>query len=158
MNFELFYNECYNRTMDDERAILRCHTCNKIQRDRRVYRDHLLRAHGEVSRRGHDVPVRLGERELAVMWASVRRYQVSGSTRAFRRREELGLPLVFDRDAERRQRDNRARTARRHQAAARARGVAPAALGVPDVPGTTEIQVAAPMELAERFVARLGSS
>jgi len=144
--------------MDDERALLRCHTCNKIQRDRRVYRDHLLQAHGEVSRRGHDVPVRLQERELAVVWASVRRHQVSGSTRASRRREELGLPRVSDREAERRLRDNQARTARRHQAAARARGVAPAALGVPDVQGTTENDGAAPMELAERFVAQIGSS
>jgi len=72
--------------MDNERDILHCHTCNKIQRDRRVYCDHLLRAHDEVSHRGHDVPVRLEERELAIMWASVRPHQVSGSTRASRHR------------------------------------------------------------------------
>jgi len=60
------------RTMDGERAVLRCHTCNNIQRDRRSYRDHLLRVHGEVSRRSLDAPVRLQERELAVVWASVR--------------------------------------------------------------------------------------
>jgi len=98
--------------MDDERAILRCHTCNNVQRDRRVYRDHLLRAHGEVSRRGLDAPVRLPDKELAAVWASVRPHQVSGSTRASRRREELGLPRVSDREAERRLRDNRCRTAR----------------------------------------------
>jgi len=84
--------------MDNQREYLRCHTCNKIQRDRRVYRDHLL-AHGEVSSRRHDVPVRLEERELAVMWVSVRR-------------EELGLPRVSDCEAKRQLRDNRARTAR----------------------------------------------
>jgi len=141
--------------MDNERELLRCHTCNNVQRDRRVYRDHLLRAHGEVSRRGHDVPVRLQEKELAVVWASLRRHQVSGSSRASRRREELGLPRVSDREAERQLRDNWARTARRHRAAARARGVASAALGVPDVQGTTKNDGAAPME---RFVAQIGSS
>jgi len=78
--------------MNNEREVLRCHTCNKVQRDGRVYRDHLLWAYGKVSRRGHDVPVRLQKRELAVVWASVRCHQVSGPARAFRRREELGLP------------------------------------------------------------------
>jgi len=91
--------------------ILRCHTCNRIQRDRRGYRDHLLREHNEVSRRGFDVPVRLKGRELAAVWASVRRHQLSGTTLAARRREELGLPRVFDREAERRLQDNRARSA-----------------------------------------------
>jgi len=143
--------------MDGERAVLRCHTCNNIQRDRRVYRDHLLRAHGEVSRRGLDAPVRLQERELAVVWASVRRHQASRSTRASGHREEVRLPRVSDREAERRLRDNRSRTALRHWAVACARGVATAALGARDVQGTTEIQGAAPMEPAERFAARLGS-
>jgi len=54
--------------------------------------------------------------------------------------------------------NNQARTARRHRAAARARGVATAALGAPDVQGTTEAQRAEPMELEERFVAQIGSS
>jgi len=45
--------------MDYEREILRCHACNNVQRDRRVYRDHLLRVHGELSLRGYDAPVRL---------------------------------------------------------------------------------------------------
>jgi len=144
--------------MDEERAILRCHTCNRVQRDRRVYRDHLLRAHGEVSCRGIDAPVRLNDRELAAIWVSARRHQVSGTTLASRRREELSLPRVSDREAERRLRDNRSRTARRHRAAARARGVAPAALGVPDVYKTaTETQRVAPLEPAGRFAARLGS-
>jgi len=121
--------------MDGQRLILRCHNCNRVQRDRRSYRDHLLREHGEVSRRGFEVPVRLQERELAVVWASVRRHQVSGTTLAGRRREELGLPRVSDHEAERRLRDNRARTARRHWAAACSRGVAPATLGA----GTVEL-------------------
>jgi len=111
-----------------------------------------------VSCRGHDVLVRLEEKELAVMWASVRRHQVSGTTRASRRREELSLPRVSDCEAERRLRDNRAQTARRLRAAARTRGVATAALGAPDVQGTTEAQGTVPMEPEERFVARLGSS
>jgi len=98
--------------MDGERAILRCHTCSNVQWDRRVYRDHLLRAHGEVSRRGLDAPVRLPDRELAAVYASVRRHQVSRSTHASRRREELGLPRVSDREAERRLCDNQSRTAR----------------------------------------------
>jgi len=141
--------------MDGVRAIIRCHTCGNIQRDRRVYRDHLLRTHGEVSRRGLDAPVRLPDRELAAVWASARRHQTSGNTRVSRRREKLGLPRVSDREAERRLRDNRSRTARRHRAAAHARGVATAALGTPDVP--TAIERAAPIEPAERFAARLGS-
>jgi len=118
--------------MDGERAILRCHTCKNVQRDRRVYRYHLLRAHSEVSRRRLDAPVRLPERELVVVWASVRGHQVSEATRGSRGREELGFPRVSDREAERRLQDNRSRTARRHRAAARARVVAPAALGAPD--------------------------
>jgi len=89
------------RTMDGELAVLRCHTCGNIQRDRRVYRDHLLRAHGEVSCRGLDAPVRFPDRELAAVWANVRRHQTNGNTRASRRREELGLPRVSDRVAER---------------------------------------------------------
>jgi len=111
--------------MDGQRVILRCHMCNNIQSDRRSYRNKLLRAHGEVCRQGFDVPVRLSEGELSVVWAGVRRHQVSGATRAARRLEKLGLPRVSDREAKRRLRDNRARTARRHRAAARARGVAP---------------------------------
>jgi len=67
--------------------ILRCHTCNRIQRDRRGYRDHFLREHNEVSHRGFDVLVRLEGRELAAVWASVRRHQVSGTTLAACRRE-----------------------------------------------------------------------
>jgi len=138
-------------------VILRCHTCGNVQRDRRVYRDHLLRAHGEVSHRGLDAPVRLPDRELAAVWASVRRHQTSGNTRASRRREELCLPSVSDRKAERRLRDNRSRTARRHRAAARARRVATATLGAPDVQGVIEIQGAAPREPAKRLAACLGS-
>jgi len=60
------------------------------------------------------------------VWASVRRHQVSGTTLAARRREELDHPRVSDREAERRLQDNRARSARRHRAAARARGAAQA--------------------------------
>jgi len=120
--------------MDIPRLVLRCHTCNRLQPDRRGYRDHLLREHNEVSRRGFDVPVRLEGRELAAAWAGVRRHQVSGTTLAARRREELGLPRVSDREAERRLQDNRAHSARRHRAGARARGAARAALGTPDVP------------------------
>jgi len=143
--------------MDNERAVLRCHTCNNVQRDRRS-RDHLLRAHGKVSRRGYDVPVRLQKRKLAVVWASVRRHQVSGTTCASRRREELALPRVSDCAAERRLKDNRARTPRRHRAAARARGAATAALGAPEAQATTVVQGAEPMEPEERFVTQKGSS
>jgi len=128
--------------------ILRCHTCGKIQRDRRGYRDHLLREHNEVSRRGFDVPVRVEGRELAAVWASVRRHQVSGTTQAARCREELGLPHVSNREAERRLHDNRARSARRHRAAARARGAAQAALST---------QGAATPEPAGVIATRLGA-
>jgi len=54
---------------------------------------------------------------------------MTGMALAARRREELGLPRVSDREAARRLLDNRARSARRLRAAARARGVATAALG-----------------------------
>jgi len=114
--------------------ILTCRTCGQRQRDRRGYRDHLLREHNEVSRRGFDNPVRLEGRKLAAVWAGVRRHQASGTSMAARWREELGLPRVSNWEAERRLQDNRARSARRHWAAACARGVAMAALGTPIVP------------------------
>jgi len=82
-----------------------------MQWDRRSYRDHLLREHNEVSRRGFDVPVRFKGRELAAVWVSVHRHQVSSTTLAAQRREELGLPHILDREAERRLHDNRARLA-----------------------------------------------
>jgi len=74
--------------------------------------------------------VRLEERELAAVWASACRHQVSGPVRAARRRDELGLPRVAV----------RSRTARRHRAVARARGEAGATLGAPEVPGAPEVQ------------------
>jgi len=58
----------------DMALILRCHTCGRMQRDRRGYRDHLLGEHNEVSRRGFDTPVRLEGRKLAAVWAGVRRH------------------------------------------------------------------------------------
>jgi len=127
-----------------------------------VYRDHLLRAHGEVSRRGSDILLRLEERELALFWASVRRLQVSGPVCAARRREELGLPQVFDKEAERRLRDNRSRTAaRQHRAAARSRGEATATLGALEVLGTvdnTRDQGVVAIEPEEQFLAQAESS
>jgi len=116
--------------MEPQREILSCHACHGLQRDR----------HGEVSRRGSDIPVRLEERELAAVWPSVRRHQVSGPVSVARRREDLGLPRVTDREAERRLMDNRSHTARRHRAAARARGEAAATLGAPEVLGAVEVQ------------------
>jgi len=50
----------------------------------------------------------------------------------------LGLPRVSDREAERRLKNNRARRARRHRAAAHARKGAPAPLTAPEVPATTD--------------------
>jgi len=122
--------------MEPKRDIVHCHTCNNVQQDRQAYRDHLLRAHGEVARRGSDIPVRLEERELAVVWATAHRARMSGPVRAARRRAALGLSRVSDREAERRLKDNRARTARRHRAAGCVRGLKMAALGAPEV--TTE--------------------
>jgi len=98
------------------------------------YRDHLLREHNEVSRRGFDNPVRLKGRELAAVWAGVRRSQTSETALAARLREEFGFPRVSNWEAERRLQDNRAQLARRHRAAARARGAAMAALGTPIFP------------------------
>jgi len=137
----------------DMSLILRCHTCNRIPRDRRGYRDHLLRKHNEVPRRGFDVPVVHEGRELAAVWAGVRCHQVSGTTLAARRREELGLPRVSDREAERRFQDNWARSTRRHRAAARARGAARATLGTPDATAT-ETQGAVPLEPVGRLASR----
>jgi len=114
--------------------MLRCHTCGQRQRIRRSYRDHLLWSHHEVARRGVDVPVQLEGRELEAVWAGIRRSQAAGTAlAAAHRREQLGLPRVSDREAARRQQDNRARSARRFRAAARARGAATAALGTPVV-------------------------
>jgi len=78
-----------------------------MQRDRRGYRDHLLREHNEVARRGFDIPVRFEGRELAAVWAGIHHHQAAchqagGTTLAARRREELGLPHVSDREAARR--------------------------------------------------------
>jgi len=89
---------------------LRCHACGELQRDRRSYRDHLLRIHQEVTRRGADVPVRLEGRELEAVWAGIQRRHEAGMATASRRRENLGLPRVSDREAARRLLDNRARS------------------------------------------------
>jgi len=118
---------------------LYCHVCRNVQRDRRASRDHLLRVHGKVARRGSDVPVRLEGRELEVVWTSVHPSRTSGPARAARQTEALGPPRVSDREAERRLHDNRARTARHHRAAARAREEAPAPLTAPEVPATTDL-------------------
>jgi len=102
--------------------ILTCRTCGQRQRVRLGYRDHLLREHNEVARRGFDAPIRLEGRELEAVWAGIRHRQTTGMTPASRRREELGLPRVSDKEAARRLQDNWARSARRLRAAARARG------------------------------------
>jgi len=125
--------------METKREWLYCHACHIVQRDRRAYRDQLLRVHEEVARRYSDVPVRLEGRELEVVWASAHRSRISGPARASRRREALGLPRVSDREAERRLKDDKARTARRHRAAARAREGAPATLMAPDILVTPDI-------------------
>jgi len=94
-----------------------CHSCQEVQRDRWTYRNHLLRAHGEVIRGGTSTPVRLEGRELENMRAA-------DSTRllgASHRREALGLPRVLDQEAARRLHDNQARRACRSRAVARAR-------------------------------------
>jgi len=114
--------------------VLRCHTCGQLQRDRRGYRDHLLWAHHVVARRGSDTPIRLEGRELEAVWVGLRCRQTTGMALAARRREELGLPRVSDREATRRLQDNRARSARRLRAAARTRGAAMAAPDTPVVP------------------------
>jgi len=135
--------------------VLRCHTCGRMQRDRRGYRDHLLGEHNEVARRGFDAQVRLIGRKLAAVWAGVRRHQASGTVLAARRREGLGLPRVSNWEAERRLLDNGARSARRHRAAARARGAAMAALGTPDVNlGPQQAATPAP---SRRMAIRLGT-
>jgi len=77
-----------------------------MQRDRRGYRDYLLREHNEVARREFDLPIRLEGRELEAVWAGIRRRQTTGMTLAARLREELGLPRVTDREAARRLQDN----------------------------------------------------
>jgi len=141
--------------MEPKREIVHCHTCNNVQRDRRAYGDHLLLVHGEVARPGSDIPVRLEGRELEVVWALAHRSRMSGPVRAARRSEALGLPRVSDREAERRLKDNRACTARRHRAAACAREGATATLGAPEVQAAPEIQGGA---LGDRYVAQAGSS
>jgi len=45
--------------METKREWFYCHLCHNVQRDRRAYRDHLLRVHGEVARRGSDIPERI---------------------------------------------------------------------------------------------------
>jgi len=144
--------------MEQQREVLRCHACHGIQGDRHAYRDHLLRVHGKVMRRGSDVPVHLDERELAIVRDSFRCHSVSGPLLAARRRAELGLPRVSDREAERRLRDNRNRMARRHHAAARARGEAAAIQGALEVLGVTGGQGEASMGPGERFATRVGCS
>jgi len=119
--------------METKREWSYCHACHNVPRDRYAYRDHLLRVHGEVARWGSDIPVRLKGRDLEVVWASAHASRTSGPAHASRRREALGLPRVSDREAERRLKDNRACTARRHRAAARAREGASATLSAPEV-------------------------
>jgi len=126
---------------DNNGMWLRCQTCGQRQRDRRTYRDHLLRAHHEVVRRGVNTPIRLEGRELEAVWDGIRRRHESGMATASRRREQLGLPRVSDREAARRLQDNRARSARRYRAAARARGAATAAPGTHFIPRTARPSV-----------------
>jgi len=83
---------------------------------------------------GFDNPIRLEGRELAAVWAGICHRQTTSMIAATRRREELGLPRVSNREAAHRREDNRASSARRLRAAARARGAATAALGTPVVP------------------------
>jgi len=128
--------------METKREWLHCHACHNVQWDRRAYRDHLLRVHGEVARRGSDIPVRLEGRELEVVWASAHRSRTRGPACAACRREALWLPRVSDREAERRLKDNRARTARRHRAAACAREGAPATLTTPEALDKPEVPAA----------------
>jgi len=120
---------------------LYCHICRNAQRDRRAYRDHLLRVHGEVIRQGSDTPVRLVGRELEIVWSADYRRQMSGPDRAARCREALGLPRVSNKEATRCLIDNRARSARRFRAAARARAGTPAPVTAPDVPATPAVPV-----------------
>jgi len=145
--------------METKREWLYCHSCHDVQRDRQAYRDHLLRVHREVARRGSDVPVRLEGRELALVWATAHRARMSGPVRATRRREAIWLPRVSDKEAERRLKDNRAQTARRHRAVARVRGLVMAALGAPEVI-TEDIggQGRADKEHGGRYTAKIGSS
>jgi len=89
--------------------------------DIKAYRDHVLRVHGQVARRGVDIPVPLGERELAVVRAGVLRRQKESRDRVTQRREELGILRVFDRETPRRLHDNEIRNARRHRAQEEAR-------------------------------------
>jgi len=124
--------------METKREWLYCHACHNVQRERRAYRDHLLWVLGEVAPRGSDVPVCLKGRELEVVWASAHQSRISGPARASRRREALGLPRVSDWEAERRLKDNRARTAQHHRAAARAREGAPATLTAPELLATSD--------------------
>jgi len=114
----------------------------------------------KVARRGSGVPVRLDRRELEVVWALAHRSRMSGPVRAARHRETLGLPRVSDREAERRLKDNRARIARRHRAAARAREGATATLGAPEVPATPALHytVRGDVSIEERYVALGGTS
>jgi len=112
-------------------------------------------------RRGSDVPVLLDERELAIVRDSFRRHSVSGLLRAARRRAELGLRRVSDREAERRLRDNRNLTVRWHRAAARAKREAAATQGALEVLGTTGAQGGqggAIFGPGERFATRAGSN
>jgi len=102
--------------------------------------------------------VRLEGRELEAVWASAHRSRMSGPVRAARRREALGLPRVSDREAEQRLRDNRACTARRHRAAARAREGATATLGAPKVPVTPVGPEVRDMGQEQRHAARAASS
>jgi len=104
-----------------------------------------------VARRGADVPVQIEGRELESVWAGIWRRQMTGMALAARRREQLGLPRVSDREAARRQQDNRARAARRLRAAARARGAETAALGTPVVP------LAPPLSVRPLMRTRLGT-
>jgi len=101
--------------MDGERPELCCHQCNSRQRDRKAYRDHLLKVHGQVARRGVGMPVKLRDRELAVVIEGVLRRQKERRDRVTQRRVELRTPRISDRETPRRLHDNEVRTERQHR-------------------------------------------
>jgi len=108
--------------MDRKPFALRCHECKEPEKDRRAYRAHLLRYHGQVSRLGQEVPVTLEPRELGIVCAGVQRHQVSGRDRDNCNRGAQGLPHRSDIESERRKKDNCKRAERRLRVAMRTLG------------------------------------
>jgi len=105
-------------SMTDNDTSHPCPTCGDVLRSRRLYRNHLLVKHRQVSRRGLADPVDLLDAQYEVSMQKFRSNQVNGPERRRAQRAANGLDKESDTNTDRRLRDNLKRNERRWRAKA----------------------------------------